>query len=370
VSFTQPYFFSIFFSMRLSMQKHVYFLVKKSSALLVSVALTAQIPNAFACNTVAECNVEGNYNRAIALDLQRSYAPAQNSPRDTSSSYDGVSSALANSFKSWEDSKNAAWDESHARYLAWEKEELSKPRTFFSEAAIANDRRKVLIFGAEDGRALRQNQLGVALLNGELGFKANAEKGMFWLHKAAKQGDHDALRNLASILISGNYGVKPEPEVGLQLYELYMSASGLSASDQASFLLNKAVEIYKKDDRFYPQLIEAAFKANALGVAHAPQVIYKLSVVSEPSPTDLKLKTLLETPSSNPYLVFTSAYATAKGIFGMTKDKVKGREIIQAEAALGHQPAIDYLQLMKCFSEAKTPEDKQACAPLANPFFL
>jgi TPR repeat protein len=356
--------------MRLSMNKYVYFLVKKSSVLLVSAVLTAQIPNALACNTVAECNVEGKFNRAIELDLQRSYAPVQNSPRDTSSSYDGVSSALANSFKSWEDSKNAAWDESHARYLAWEKEELSKPVTRFSEADIANDRRNVLIFGAEDGRAMRQNQLGLALLNGTYGFQVDVGKGMYWLRKAATQGDHHALRNLADILIAGDYDVKPEPIVGLQLYELYISASGLSASDQASFLLNKAVEIYKKDDGFYPQLIEAAFKANALGVAHAPQVIYKLSVVSEPSPTDLKLKTLLETPSSNPYLVATSAYATARGVFGMTKDKVKGREIIKTEAALGHQPAIDYLQLINCFSEAKIAEDKQACASEANPFFL
>ncbi|NOU01371.1 MAG: sel1 repeat family protein [Gallionella sp.] len=352
------------------MQKHICTLVKKSSVLLVSAVLTAQIPNAFACNTVAECNVEGKFNRAIELDLQRSYAPAQNSPRDSSSSYDGVSSALANSFKSWEDSKNAAWDVSHARYLAWEKEELSKPRTFFSEADIANDRRNVLIFGAEDGRAMRQNQLGLSLLNGTNGFQVDVGKGMYWLRKAATQGDHHALRNLANILIAGDYGVKPEPEVGLQLYELYMSASGLSASDQASFLLNKAVEIYKKDDRFYPQLIEAAFKANTLGVAHAPQVIYKLSVVSEPSTTDLKLKTLLETPSSNLYLVAASAYATEKGIFGMTKDKVKGREIIQAEAALGHQPAIDYLQLIKCLNETKTLEDRQACEPLVHPFFL
>ncbi len=329
------------------------------------------LPAAWACNTVPECNVKGQFNRAIALDLQRSYPRTGSSPGTLGSgSGSALSSALANSFQRWEASRNAESDAVQARYRALDREASQKPVVRFTEADIANDRRNVLIFGAEEGRALRQNQLGVALLTGELGFEANPQKAMYWLRKAAAQGDHNALSNLADILTSGEYGVPADPVSGLQMHALFIASSGLSPAEQASFLMNKSIEVFKKDDRYYPHLMAASLKAQALGVAHAPQVIYKLSLVAPPSTADAPLKALLSAPTNDPYLRATLAFATAVGRFGVTKDRAQGLALLQAEVAAGQQPAVDFQLLLQCLQAAQKTGDQQACEPLMQPFYL
>ncbi len=340
-------------------------------ALCAGAAWALSAPVAWACNTAAECNAQGQFNRATALYLRSTY-PSNSSSTSSGQGTSGsaLSSALANSFSSWEARRNAESDALLARERALDREALRKPIVRFSQVDIDRDRRDVLIYGAQDGRALRQNQLGVVLLTGQLGFEPDPQKGLYWLRKAASQGDHNALINLAEILTQGQHGVPADPASGLQMYALFIGSSGLNPADQAAFLLNKTIEVFKRDDRFYPQLIAATLKAHAWGVAHAPQVLYKLILVSPPSFTDPELKALLSAPGSDPYLQATRAFATATGRFGMAKDKAQGRAILKTEVDLGHQPAIDLQLLMQCLQEPERVGKQQDCAALANPFYL
>jgi TPR repeat protein len=327
---------------------------------------------AWACNTAAECNVKGQFHRADALYLRSTYPNNASNSRGTSSSGSGsaLSSALANSFQRWEASRNAESDAVEARYRALDREARNKPVARFSEADIANDRRNVLIFGAEEGRALRQNQLGVALLSGGMGFVADPQKGLYWLRKAAAQGDHDALSNLAEVLTDGEYGVAADPVTGMQMHALFIGSSGLSPTDQTAYLLNKWIGVFKRNDRYYPQLIDAALKAHGQGVAHASQVIYKLILVAPPSPADARIQALLSTPNGDPYLLATRAFATAAGLLGVAKDPAQGLALLKAEVDLGHQPAIDVQLLLQCLQNAQTTDQRKACEPLVTPFYL
>ena len=49
------------------------------------------------------------------------------------------------------------------------------------------------------GNAIAQNNLAVMYLEG-LYFEKNAELAIYWLQKAADQGDSSALKNLAKII--------------------------------------------------------------------------------------------------------------------------------------------------------------------------
>lgn len=311
------------------------------------------IPIAHACNTAADCRVEGQFNRAMSMDLQRSYSTTPSNSSGNSSS-NALSTALANSFKQWEASKNAESKAADARYNAWAEAARKRPITRFTDTEIANAERNILIFGAEEGRAKRQNQLGLALLEGSSGFTVDTEQGLHWLKKAAEQGDHNALMNLAIILTEGSYGIKSDPMLGLKMFELYINASKLSDIEKATFLMDKSVEIYKADDTFLPQAMNAALNAYSLGVDYAPSVIFKLVLVNPP--TNPKLKEVLDN-SRNPFIVAAKGLAITHGLAGFTQDKSKGQEIIQAEAALNRQPSIDYVNFLNCSKKYEKPEE-------------
>jgi TPR repeat protein len=343
--------------------------------LLTLFLFTTASPSAWSdnCNAMRYNCLETFYkNQAIKANNSANAVRSNSSSSSNSSgSNDGLSSALAHSFaglKARQDAEIAAGD---ARAKAWD-EASRKAFVPFSGEDIADSRRKVLIIGANDGRASRQNQLGVALLNGELGFSVDADKGIYWLRKAAAQGDVHAARNLVEIVMEGQYGIKPDYVYGLQLFEVLVAASGMPEGEQAAMMMNQTIDIFKKDERFFASLAEAALKANALNVPEAPQVLYKLTMVSSPAPTpvDTKLKTLFESPLKDPYLVAASAFAMSNGFFGIPKDKKRGKEILQAQANLGHQAAIDILKVTDCFSKAKTPADQTACEPTVRPFYF
>ena len=325
------------------------------------------------CNAARYNCLETFYkNQAIkAYNSANAVRPNASGPSASGGSYDGISGALANSFaglKARQDADIAAGD---ARMRAW-AEASRKAFVPFSAADISDTKRSILIIGANDGRASRQNQLAVALLNGELGFNVDVDKGLYWLRKAAAQGDVNATRSLAEILINGEYGLKPDYLQGLLLFEVLVSASGMPASEQASLLMDQTVDIFKIDDGFYSQLVEAALKAHALNVPEAPQVLYKLTMVSSAAPTsvDAKLKALLDSPSKDQYLVAAGAFALSNGFFGLERNKKRGKEILQSEADLGHQAAIDILRLSDCYAKAKTPQEQSACEPLGRPFYF
>lgn len=332
---------------------------KKSRTFLVSIALATTMPSALAgCLSEADCSRKGDFTRANKLSQERANKDEQSA---------NLAAGIA-SLKAAQDAEVAAGD---ARMKAFDDEARRNFRPF-SEADLADSRRNILIAGANDGRALRQTQLGMALLEGYEGFQVDVEKGMYWLHKAAAQGQVNAVKNLAETYIKGEYGIKPDYIYGFQLYQVLIDSSGMPEGEQASMLMKQAIDIFRMDDSFYAQLAETALKANTLGVPEAPQVIYKLTMVSSPSPTpvDAKLKVLLEAPSNNPYLIAANAFAITNGYFGIAQDKKRGKEILQAEAEAGHQPSKDILKIKECFAAAKTPEDKNACEPLASPFYL
>lgn len=351
-------------------------LSKKISILCVGVTITLSTTNVWAdnfCNSERYNCVETFYrNRAIEAGRNANAVSSSSTSSSTSGADAALSAALAKGIASLKASQDVEVAAGDVRMKAFDE---AAKRAFvpFSEADIADSRRNILIVGANDGRALRQNQLGIVLLNGYEGFQVNVEKGLFWLHKAAAQGDVNAVKTLAEIFTEGLYGVKPDYIYGFQLYETLVSSSGMPEVEQAALLMNQAIDIFKKDEEsFYPKLAETALIANTLGVPAAPQVIYKLTMVSSSSPTsvDSKFKAVLETPSSNPYLIAANAVAMSRGSFGIAKDKTRGKEILKAEAELGHQPSIDILKIRDCFDAAKTPEDKKVCEPLASPFYL
>ncbi|MEQ1527045.1 MAG: hypothetical protein ABL911_09905 [Gallionella sp.] len=341
------------------MKNPIYVLRKIVPPFLVSAALTTT-PSALAdCLSEADCSRKGDFTRANKLSQERANKDEQSA---------NLAAGIA-SLKVAQDAEIAAGD---ARMKAFDDEARRNFRPF-SEADLADSRRNILIAGANDGRALRQTQLGMALLEGYEGFQVDVAKGIYWLHKAAAQGQVDAVKNLAETYIKGEYGIKPDYIYGFQLYKTLVRSRGMPGVEQAALLMDQAIDIFKRDEEiFYSQLAETALEANALGVPAAPQVIYKLTMVSSSSPTpiDSKFKATLETPSNNPYLIAASAYAITNGYFGIAKDKQRGKEMLQAEADAGHQPSIDILKIRGCFAAAKTPEDKNACEPLASPFYL
>jgi hypothetical protein len=69
-------------------------------------------------------------------------------------------------------------------------------------------------------------------------------------------------------------------------------------------------------------------------------------------------------------LIAANAVAISRGAFGIAKDIVRSENILKAEANLGHQPAIDILNIRACFAAAKTSEAKKGCEPLEIPFNL
>ncbi len=314
-------------------------------------------PAAMACNTPAECNVKGQFHRAQAMELSRSMTVI----REPSRSYDansGVSGALANSFKQWEDSKKAEQRAADDREREADRKAVN---VRFSADDIKNDQRRILIIGAEDGRATRQNQLGVALLNGELGFSADKQKGIYWLRKAATQGEPNALVNLADILINGDYGVKPDPLTGLQLYTLLIAQGGSSRPDQAAFIMNKAYEIYEKYPDFYPHALEAALNAQAVGAPRAEPVIFHYVVDVSATPHDARLRTLLESPGATVDIQAARGVATLMGTFGITRDPKRGQAMLQQSADDGHEGAKRFLALLMCLRAAKSPADQGKC---------
>jgi hypothetical protein len=332
--------------------------VKTTTIFIMNVALATTMSSALACSTEVECKVQKDFYRAERLHTERlAYSHS-------------VGNGLAQfaDLKSYQEDEVAAGD---ARMKAFDE---AARRAFvpFSDADIANARRNILIVGANDGRASRQTQLGIALLSGDEGFRVDVEKGIYWLRKAAAQGDVSAIKKLALIYLKGGYGIKPDYFYGFQLYEVLIGASGMPESEQASVLMNQAIAIFSHEDGFYPLLVDSALKANTLGVPAAPQVIYKLTVVSLPLPTPMntKLRAVLEAPSGNPYLIAANAVAISRGAFGIAKDIIRSENMLKAEANLGHQPAIDILNIRACFAEAKTPEAKKGCEPLEIPFNL
>lgn len=358
------------------MKKYLHFGSARAFGWRLIVLLCALGTNAWAdnCNAARYNCLETFYKNQAIKAYNSANAVRPNTTSGSSSgggSYDGISSALANSFASLQARQDAEYAAGAARTRA--REEASRKAFVpFSAADIADTKRSVLIIGARDGRASRQNQLAVALLNGELGFSVDVERGLYWLRKAAAQGDINATRSLAEILINGEYGVKPDYAEGLLLYEALVTASGMPAHQQASLLMDQTIDIFKMDDSFYPQLAEVALKANALNVPEAPQVIYKLTMVSSKTPTavDGKLKALLDSPSKNQYLVAAAAFAMSNGYFGIERDKKRGKEILQAQADAGQQAAIDILKIGDCYAKAKTPQEQSVCEPLAKPFYF
>jgi TPR repeat protein len=320
--------------------------------------LLAAAPVALACNTPAECNVKGQFHRAQALELSRSMT----SVRESSRSYDasgGVSGALAQSFKQWEDSKKAEQNAADAREREADRKAVN---VRFSADDIKNDQRRVLIIGAEDGRATRQNQLGVALLNGELGFSTDKQRGMYWLRKAAAQGNPDALVNLADILINGDYGVTPDPLTGLQLYTLLIGQGGSTRADQAAFTMNKAYDIYDKYPEFYPHALDAALNAQATGAPGAGPIIFHYVVDFSVTPHDARLRSLLESPDAGVDIRAARAVATRLGVFGIRRDVDQGQAMLQTSAAEGHEGARRFLALLTCLHSAKSPDEQKKCS--------
>ena len=137
-------------------------------------------------------------------------------------------------------------------------------------------------------------------------------------------------------------------------------------------LMDQTMDIFKKDDSFYAQVAEVALKAYALKVPEASQVLYKLTMVAStaPTPADSKLKALFESTPNDQYLIAASAFAMSNGFFGMRKDKKRGKEIMQAEADLGHQAAINILKMGECLSKAETSAEQSTCEPTVQPFYL
>jgi TPR repeat protein len=310
-----------------------------------------------ACNTPADCNIKGQFHRAQAMELARSMDVI----RAPSRSYDassGVSDALAHSFKQWEDSKKAEQRAADQREREADRKAVN---IRFSSDDIKNDQRRVLIIGAEDGRATRQNQLGVALLNGELGFSSDRQKGMYWLRKAAAQGEPNALVNLADILINGDYGLPPDPLTGLQLYTLLISQGGSSRADQAAFTMNKAYEIYDKYPDFYPHALEAALNAQAVGAPRAEPVIFHYVVDFSATPHDARLRALLESPGAATDIRAAHGVATVMGAFGITRDATRGQAMLQQSAEEGHEGAKRFLALITCLRSATSPAEQGKC---------
>jgi TPR repeat protein len=315
-------------------------------------------PATMACNTPADCNVKGQFHRAQAMELARSMTVIQGPSRsyDTSS---GVSDALAKSFKQWEDSKKAEQRAADEREREADRKAVN---VRFSADDIKNDQRRILIIGAEDGRATRQNQLGVALLNGELGFTADKQRGIYWLRKAAAQGEPNALVNLADILINGEYGVTPDPLTGLQLYTLLMGQGGSSRADQAAFIMNKAYEIYDKTPGFYPHALEAALNAQAVGAPRSGAVIFHYVVDFSATPHDDRVRALLESPGAPADIQAARGVATLTGTFGFTRDVKRGQALLQQSADEGHDGAKRFLALLTCLRAAKSPADQGKCS--------
>jgi TPR repeat protein len=282
--------------------------------------------------------------------------------RTPSQSYEassGVSNALANSFKQWEDSKKAEQRAADEREREADRKAVN---IRFGADDIKNDQRRVLIIGAEDGRASRQNQLGVAFLNGELGFSSDKQKGMYWLRKAAAQGEPNALVNLADILINGDYGVTPDPLTGLQLYSLLIAQGGSSRADQAAFTMNKAYEIYDKYPDFYPHALEAALNAQAVGAPRAEPVIFHYVVDFSVTPHDARLRALLESPGAAADIRAAHGVATVMGTFGITRDAKRGQAMLQQSADEGHEGAKRFLALITCLRSAKSPAEQGKCS--------
>ncbi|MEY2690104.1 MAG: hypothetical protein RL375_4304 [Pseudomonadota bacterium] len=315
-------------------------------------------PTATACNTPAECNVKGQFHRAQAMELSRSMTVI----REPSRSYDansGVSGALANSFKQWENSKKAEQRAADEREREADRKAVN---IRFSADDIKNDQRRILIIGAEDGRATRQNQLGVALLNGELGFTADKQRGIYWLRKAAAQGEPNALVNLADILINGDYGVTPDPLTGLQLYTLLMAQGGSSRADQAAFIMNKAYEIYGTTPDFYPHALEAALNAQAVDAPRSGAVIFHYVVDFNVTPHDDRVRALLESADAPADIQAARGVATVTGTFGLKRDVKRGQAMLQQSADAGHVGAKRFLALITCLRAAKSPADQGKCS--------
>jgi hypothetical protein len=349
--------------------------------LLLSVGIVSSLlqPRAWAdnCNNNRYHCLESFYRNQAVDANRRANAVSTPSSRSSNSSnsggsYDGLSSALANSFAGLKARQDAAFAAGAARTRAWEESESRKKIVRFTDEELADINRNILIIGANDGRAQRQNQLGVALLEGLKGFRVDVEKGVFWLRKAAAQGDVNAMENLTEIFTEGKFGIKPDYLYGFQLYELLVSSSGMPEVERASMLMNQAIYIFKMDDSFYPQLVDVALKANGLGVQEAAKIIYKLTMVSSltPTPVDANLKSFFEAPSKDPYIIAANGFAIGAGYFGISQDRKRGKEILQAEANSGHQPSIDILKIRDCMATKKTAEEKKECEPLYKPFFM
>jgi uncharacterized protein len=187
-----------------------------TTALIITI-LFAIMPNAFACNTVADCNVQGDFHRADKLYLERSYAPTQNSSSDSSyTPLPDIGATLSNIWQRSQSNAEPVRELTNNEKIA--RNEAAGDDGDAQSAAIAGDVYRIGWGGApkDERLALKwyekaaalgsvesQVEVGWAYWKGKT-LEKNATTAAKWFEMAAKNGNAEAQSFLGALYGTGD----------------------------------------------------------------------------------------------------------------------------------------------------------------------